>query len=238
MAIKRKRDAGIEGPGAGPGARERILDAAYELFSRHGIHAVGIDRIVAESKVAKMTLYHHFPSKQELVIAFLDLRERRWTHEWLEAEVERRAATPRERPLAALDALDEWFQRPDYEGCSFINTLLEIDDRNDPVHQAAARHLNAITSMLETYADEAGSADPKETAYQLQTLMMGAIVSAGRGDREAARRARDLAEIVLERSRKPGSRRRGSAPRAARRSRATRSPSYREGDARAHDRKN
>ena len=223
-----------EGDGA-RGARERILDAAYELFSRHGIHVVGIDRIVAEAKVAKMTLYHYFPSKRHLVIAFLDLRGRRWTHEWLEAEIERRAATPGERPLAAFDALDEWFHRRDYEGCSFINTMLEFDDLKDPVHQEAVRHLDVIASMLRGLAEQAGSADPEETASQLQTLMMGAIVSARRGDREAARRARDVAEIVLERSRKPTRRRRAPAPCAASRSRAVSSPSYREGNARAHE---
>src|ERR1700730_11577960 len=206
MAVEQKRDGAVKRAGVGRGARERILDTAYELFSRHGIHAVGIGRIVAESNVAKMTLYHHFPSKEDLVLAFLDLREQRWTREWLQAEVERLAPTARERPLAAFDALDEWFHRRDYEGCSFINTLLEIDDRKDRVHQEAVRQLNGIVSTLRTYAEQAGSLDPEETAYQLQTLMMGAIVSARRGDREAARRARKVAEIVLEQSRQPASR--------------------------------
>ena len=69
------------------GARDRIVDTAYDLFSRHGIRAVGVDRIVAESGVAKMSLYRHFPSKDDLVLAFLQERERRWTNEWLRAEV-------------------------------------------------------------------------------------------------------------------------------------------------------
>jgi AcrR family transcriptional regulator len=111
-------------PGRAP-ARERILDTAYELFSHNGIRAVGIDRIVAESGVAKMSLYHHFPSKDDLVLAFLELRMERWTRGWLEAEIERRAETPRERLLAVFDVFDEWFHESDFEGCSFILTLME-----------------------------------------------------------------------------------------------------------------
>ena len=180
------------------GARERILETAYVLFSRHGVQAVGVDRIVTESEVAKMTLYRHFPAKQDLVLAFLELRGQRWTREWLEAEVERLAASPAERIPALFDALDEWFHRRDYEGCSFINTLLEIEDRTSPIHRAAVRHLNGITRMLETHAEQAGAADPRASACDLQILMMGAIVSACRGDRDAARRARRLAEGALE----------------------------------------
>jgi AcrR family transcriptional regulator len=189
------------------GARERILNTAYTLFSRHGINGVGIDQIVAESRVAKMSLYRHFPSKEDLVLAFLDLREQRWTHEWLQPEVERMAATPRERLLAIFAVFDQWFHRRDYEGCSFINTLLEIDDKNDRIHRAAVRHLAAITAILETYAAQAGVADPQETAHEMQVLMMGAIVSACRGERAAARRAGKLASILLEQSSKPAARR-------------------------------
>ena len=179
--------------------RERILDTAYELFSRHGIGAVGVDRIVAESGVAKMTLYRHFPSKSELALAFLELREQRWTRDWLQREVYRSASTPRDRLLAIFDAFDTWFHRPDYEGCSFINTLLEMP-QSDPLHQAAAQHLAVIRAFVEDLARQAGLEHPEEIAFQLQLLMMGAIVSAGRGDREAARRARPAAERILDRA--------------------------------------
>jgi AcrR family transcriptional regulator len=180
-------------------ARTRLLDTAYELFSRHGIRAVGIDRTIAEADVAKATLYHHFASKEELVLAFLDLREQRWTRDWLEAEAEG-AATTQGRVLAVFDALDEWFHRPDFEGCSFINTLLEINDENDPVHRDTVRHLDVIRALLSTYAEQAGAAKPEEVGYQLQILAMGAIVSASRGDYEAARRTRPLAELLLNSS--------------------------------------
>jgi AcrR family transcriptional regulator len=180
-------------------ARDRILDAAYELFSHHGIRAVGIDRIIAEAGVAKMTFYRHFPSKEDLVVAFLDLREQRWTMEWLKVEVERAGSTPRERVLGFLDAMDSWFREEDFESCSFIKTLLETFDDDDRVHQAAVRHLEVIRKMMAGYLEQAGVADPDDTAYQLQILIMGSIVSASRGDREAARRVRAVAELLVDR---------------------------------------
>jgi AcrR family transcriptional regulator len=183
----------------GEGARERILEAAYALFSRHGVSAVGVDRIVAHADVAKATLYHHFPSKDALIIAFLDLREQRWTRDWLQGEAERRASRPQERALAVFDALDEWFRRPDYEGCSFLNTLLEVSDQRSAVYKHAVQRLAVVRELLESYAAQAAVSDPLETSYQLQIVLMGAIVSAGRGDLDAARRARAIAVSLLER---------------------------------------
>jgi AcrR family transcriptional regulator len=181
-------------------ARARILETAYDLFAQDGVRAVGIDRIIAEAKIAKATLYRHFASKEDLILAFLDLREQRWTRDWLEAETERIARRPQERALAVFDVLDGWFHRDDYEGCSFIKTLLEIRDSDSAIHRAAARHLGVIREKLARYAQLAGARDPEEMSYQLQILMMGAIVSASRGDPEAARRARVFAELLLERS--------------------------------------
>jgi AcrR family transcriptional regulator len=202
-----RSELAVEGSATRPGearsraaARARILEAAYRLFSRHGINSVGIDRIVAEAPVAKATLYHHFPSKQDLVRGFLEIRESRWTVDWLQVEVERLAAEGTNRALAVFDALDEWFHQPDYEGCAFINTLLEIDDPENPIHQLAVRHLDAIRGILEDYAVQARAKSPVELSYQLQLLMMGAIVAASRGDSQAARRARELAELLVERS--------------------------------------
>jgi AcrR family transcriptional regulator len=178
--------------------RARILDTAYELFCRHGIRSVGIDRIVAESGVAKMSLYRHFASKADLVLAVLDLREERWTRDWLEAEIARLATTPADRLLAIFDAFDEWFHHDDFESCVFMRTLLEFDDSADPIHQAAVRQLEVIRKKIEAHAEQAGAQEPENTAYQLQGLLMGAIVSATRGDLAAARRARAVAELVIE----------------------------------------
>jgi AcrR family transcriptional regulator len=181
-----------------PDARTRVLETAYSLFSRYGIQRIGVDRIIAEAGVAKMTLYRHFASKEDLVLAFLELREQRWSLEWLAAEIERRGSDPVERLLVIFDVLDGWFRSPDYEGCSFMRTLFEVPDPADPVHQAAVRHLHTIEAVLASNAERAGVAEPEEFALQMQTLMMGSITSASRGDRDAARRARQMAELLLE----------------------------------------
>jgi AcrR family transcriptional regulator len=180
-------------------ARERILDTAYDLFSRHGIRAVGVDRIIETSGVAKMSLYRHFPSKDDLVLAFLQEREERWTNAWLRAEVERRAGAPAERLLAIFDVFGEWFARDDFEGCSFINVLLEFDERDHRVRRASVEHLGNIRSFVNELCNEAGGRDPDGLARKWHMLMKGSIVAAGEGDRQAARRAREIGELLLER---------------------------------------
>jgi AcrR family transcriptional regulator len=189
--------AQTEPPTAASGARERILDTAYELFSRHGIRAVGVDAIIQRSGVARMTLYRHFASKDALVLAFLERREKRWTQDWLQHEVERRAVDPRERLLAIFDVFDEWFQREDFEGCSFINVLLEITDPQSELHRASASYLARIRAFVEELAIEAGVADPGALAHKWHILMKGSIVAAGEGDHSAARRAQEVAALVL-----------------------------------------
>lgn len=183
-----------------PSARERILDAAYELFSRHGLRAVGVDLIIRESSVARKTFYRHFPSKADLILAFLDLRGQRWTHDWLQAEIGSLGDTPRERTLAAFDVLDVWFHSEDFESCALIAALFEVRDRSDPVHQRAAQQLEGVRRLIVDTLEQEGRARERESlAYQLQILMMGAIVSATRGDLLAARRAREIADLVLDR---------------------------------------
>ncbi|MGH7318687.1 MAG: TetR/AcrR family transcriptional regulator [Candidatus Rokuibacteriota bacterium] len=178
-------------------ARERILDTAYTLFSRHGVRAVGVDTVVAESGVAKMTLYRHFPSKDDLVLAFLERREELWTRGWVEAETAQRATTPGERLLAIFDIFDEWFHRDDFEGCSFINVLLEIADKEHVVHNAAVKHLATIRAFLRGLAEEVGVRDPDTFSRQWHMLMKGSIVAAGEGDVDAARRAKEVAKLLL-----------------------------------------
>lgn len=179
------------------GARERILRAAYELFSRHGVKAVGIDAIVERSGVARMTLYRHFGSKDELVLAFLERREALWTRDWLEATVRRRAVAPADRLLAIFDVFDEWFRRGDFEGCSFINVLLETTDTTSPVREASVAHLATIRAFVEALATEAGIADPDDFARDWHILMKGSIVAAAEGDVFAARRAQRIGALLL-----------------------------------------
>jgi AcrR family transcriptional regulator len=180
-----------------PTARQRILDNAYELFSRRGIRAVGVDSVIEGAAVAKATFYRHFRSKDELVLAFLEQRERLWTRQFVEAGARERGGTPEERLLAIFDVFHDWFQRDDYEGCSFINVLLETGDRAHPVGAASAQHLENIRAIVRTLAEEAGLRDPEAFALSWHILMKGAIVQAAEGDREAAQRAKGIARLVL-----------------------------------------
>jgi hypothetical protein len=123
---------------------------------------------------------------------------------WLQAEVNRRAATRQSRALAVFDALDELFHRRRADGCWFVSTPPDPLGFDMPIHQANASQLGVTAATLEDYAEEAGAADPEETGCKLQILVTGAIVSAGRGDEQAARRARALAERLLESSRSGG----------------------------------
>jgi AcrR family transcriptional regulator len=184
-------------PADGSSARERILETAYELFSRHGTHAVGVDAIVAGSGVAKMSLYRNFGSKDELILAFLRRREERWTRDWLQGEVLRQADDPAQRLLAIFDVFGEWFARPDYEGCSFVNVMLGIDDCDHPVRRASVEHLARIREFLSGLAREAGVEDPDAFARQWHILMKGSLVAAAEGDVQAAARAREMGRLLL-----------------------------------------
>jgi AcrR family transcriptional regulator len=185
--------------GVPAGARGRILDAAYELFSKRGIRAVGTEEVLAKAEVAKSTLYRHFASKEELALAFLQRREQLWTREFVLAEARSRGSTPREHLLAIFDVFDEWFQRDDFEGCSFINVLLEMGDLDSPLGKASAAHLEYIRSAVRTLAEEAGVQDSETFAHSWHILMKGSIVAAGEGDKLAGKRARAMGEDLLDR---------------------------------------
>lgn len=173
------------------------MRAAYELFSRGGTRAVGVDAVVARAAVAKMTLYRHFPSKQDLVLAFLERREQLWTREWLAAEVVRRESRPAARLLAIFDVFSEWFHAEDFEGCTFIQVLLEHTDLSDPVRVTTVANLENIRGFLRGLAADAGIEDTDSFARQWHILMKGSIISALEGDVEAAMRAKEMGTLLL-----------------------------------------
>jgi AcrR family transcriptional regulator len=183
-----------------PEARERIVDSSYELFSRRGIQAVGVDEVIEKAGVAKATLYRHFPSKDDLVLEFLERREQLWTHELVEEGAKSRGSTPEEQLLAIFDVFDEWFRREDFEACSFISVLLEMGPEH-PAGRASMRHLENIRSIVRDLAEEAGLRDPASFAHSWHILMKGSIVAAAEGDLEAARRARAMARQLIDRYR-------------------------------------
>jgi AcrR family transcriptional regulator len=190
-------DSGTRTDKREPEARERIVDSSYELFSRRGIQAVGVDELIEKAGVAKATLYRHFPSKDDLVLEFLERREQLWTHELVEAGAKSRGSTPEEQLLAIFDVFDEWFRREDFEACSFISVLLEMGPEH-PAGRASVRHLENIRSIVRDLAEEAGLRDPASFARSWHILMKGSIVSAAEGDLDAARRARAMARQLID----------------------------------------
>ena len=177
--------------------RERIGRAAYELFSRDGTQTVGVDAVIARAGAAKMTLYRNFRSKDELILDFLQRRERIWTREWLQAEALRRGVSPADHLLAVFDVFGEWFGGDDFDGCAFLTTMIEVKDVDSPVRQASVQHLANIRTFVADLAGQAGIADPDAFARQWHILMKGSIMAAHEGDRAAAARAREIGLLLL-----------------------------------------
>ena len=195
-----------------PRPRERLIGAAYDLFSINGVNQIGIDTILSKSGCAKASLYGNFNSKVDLAIAFLDRREALWTRGWLETEIKRRATNPEARLLANFDTFDGWFRKKSFEGCSFINVLLESNARS-PLHRAAAIHLAKIRSIIHNLAKDAALHEPEKFAQAWHMLMKGSIVAACEGNRNAAKEAKHAARLILEGWDRTGApRRRRQAP--------------------------
>src|ERR1700757_4559246 len=181
-----------------PSARERILTAAYQLFSRRGIRAVGTDEVIERAGVARATLYRHFATKDDLVLAVLQRREEVWTHDLIEEQSRARGNTAEEQLLAIFDVMHDWFQlRDGYEGCSFINVLLELGP-DHPAGRASIAHIDHVRDIVRHRALAAGLTDIEDFASSWHILMKGAIVLAAVGDLDAALRARKMATSLIE----------------------------------------
>jgi AcrR family transcriptional regulator len=186
-------------------ARERILVTAYELFSHRGIRGVGVDEIIATAGVAKATLYRHFPSKDDLVLAFLQRREDVWTHGWVEREARSRADDPQDQLLAIFDVFDEWFHGDDFEASVFINVLFEMGPSH-PTGRASVHYLENMRTVIAAMAGEAGLRDPETFVRSWHLLMQGSIVCAAEGDLDAAKRAQQLGRTLIEQHQQPHTR--------------------------------
>lgn len=178
-------------------ARERILAAAYELFSHRGVRDVGVDELVEKAGVANATFYRHFASKNELVLAFLERREELWTMSTIISETVESGGTVRDRLLAIFDVFDEWFHRRDYEGDPFVTVLIEMGPEH-VLGKASIQHLGTVRSKLEDLARQGGLNDPASFARSWQILMKGSIIAARMGDREAAARAREMGSWLID----------------------------------------
>lgn len=180
----------------GPPARERILDAAFRLFYAHGIRAVGVDLIIAESGVAKATFYRHFPSKDDLVVAYLDKVDVVWSGQ-LHAAAEAAGPEPADRLVGLFDALHTACRRDGYRGCAFINAAAEARP-GTPVHDRTVAHKSAVLAWVRGLAEDAGARDPDGLARSLTLLLDGGLASGVLdADPEAATRAASSARVLV-----------------------------------------
>ncbi|CAI1687279.1 Uncharacterized HTH-type transcriptional regulator yxaF [Serratia quinivorans] len=153
--------------------RQRILLTAHDLFYRDGIRATGIDRIISESGVAKVTFYRHFPSKNELIEAFLAYRHDQWLS-WFSRSLEQHATRRGDVMLALVPCLEEWFSSPHYRGCAFINTAVELAEMLPESLKIARLHKKQMAEVIASYLPT--SSEREQRAEMLSMLIDGAIV--------------------------------------------------------------
>jgi AcrR family transcriptional regulator len=178
--------------------RERILDAAAKMFYVNGIRATGIDAVIAAADVAKASFYKYFPTKDDLVVEFLQRRDAQW-REWLRDAVERLSPNPAGRPLAVFDALHERFSGDGFRGCAFINSIVEMANRSHAAHIAADVHKQQVTAYLTGLLKAAKVSGYRRLAQEFMILIDGAIVTALREGRpDSARAAKRIATLLLE----------------------------------------
>lgn len=198
---------GMRGLRRGLTPKERIDRTAYDLFTRHGIRAVGVDTIVARSGVGKMTLYRHYASKDELALAFFARRWEVFSRGW-QSEVQARGLPPREALLAVFDVLDKWYRSPGYKGCPVVKAILESAPSEGPVYVGAQRYFSSVRGYLRKLAADAGVRYPDAVAMQWHILVWGSIIGACAKERNAARRAKEIAAAILVQEEGPARRHR------------------------------
>lgn len=158
--------------------RERILVAAHDLFYRDGIRATGIDRVIAQAQVTKVTFYRHYPSKNALIREYLAYRHARWMH-WLRSALKEHTASGLSPMQAVMATFEEWWSSPDYRGCAFINSTAELGEGDPEVLDVVRQHKAEMTAVFE----ELLPPGPKRaaSAKALALAIDGAIVHAQMG---------------------------------------------------------
>ena len=162
-----------------PSKRDELVRKALEIFYREGFHATGMDRLAAETGISKTTMFKHFRTKEDLILAVLRLRDEQFRG-WLFRRMTE-AGPPRAQLSAMFDALGEWFARPEFRSCMFIKAASEYPDPAHPIHSQSAEHKRLLFLETERIARAAGADDPAALARALLLLKEGAIVPAHLG---------------------------------------------------------
>jgi len=158
-------------------ARQRIVVTAERLFYAEGVRSVGIDRIIAEAEVAKMTLYNHFSSKDDLILGVLKYREEKFDRmfkRWMERHVKKGL----DRLEAFFAALKDWFESPGFRGCAFINAVVELADPRHAASQFSAEHKERFHEMLKEIITATRGKKASSAAPAIALMVEGSIVTA------------------------------------------------------------
>lgn len=178
--------------------RDKLLKSAIDLFNENGFHATGIDEILRVSGVAKKTLYNHFRSKDDLVLAALRRYDEEFRH-WFVAKVESLAKTPMDRLLAVFDVAQIWFCTNQFHGCMFINAAGEFPDEQSAVRVFCKEFKRLVKSYIESLVRSIGVTDPNPLTRQLCLLFEGAIVTAQVSNTSSsADDAKQAARVLIE----------------------------------------
>lgn len=178
-------------------ARDKVLNTATELFCHNGFTATGVDVIAQRSGTAKSTLYAHFKSKENLIIAVLDREGQVW-RDWFFARMSAIPGTPVEKLLSVFDILQEWFDHPEFYGCPFINAITE-STANEQARTAAATHKSYMNFWIKAQALEMGHKDPDTVVREMVVLIDGAIIAAqATGDATFAKTASGMLTRLLD----------------------------------------
>jgi AcrR family transcriptional regulator len=158
-------------------ARQRLLETARDLFYHEGIRSVGVDTIVERSGVGKATLYRHFPTKDDLIAAYI-AEEDHDHQQWFDDMAADPEHSPKEKLLAWFEACEQRIEEPGFRGCPFLNAMAEIADTAHPAYQSSVKHERALRDGLAQLSREAGARDPEQLADQLLLVVNGALASA------------------------------------------------------------
>lgn len=176
--------------------REQLIQTAVDLFSQHGYHATGIDRIAEEAGVTKRTMYRHFRSKEELILAALRDHDTRFRNEFM-ATVESRWQEPYDRLLGIFEVAQDWFSDNKFYGCMFINAVGEYSEPNTAIREVCKEFKRLMYSYILKLVDDLKVSNAVDLAEQLALLLEGAIVTAQVSETPAAAKSARLAAKVL-----------------------------------------
>ncbi|MBY0554859.1 TetR/AcrR family transcriptional regulator [bacterium] len=179
-------------------AKDKLIETTLRLFYRYGVNSVGVDRIIAESNVSKMTFFKHFPTKRDLILEFLRVRDNRFV-EWFNKTLEAKITNKKKRLGAAIEVIEVWFKSSDFRGCAFINTTAESGPDHNEEKTLCLGHKIHFAKILEALAVADGYKNSKMIANRLALVIDGATIRAQmEGPQAGIEALRNLTDLILK----------------------------------------